>query len=296
MILSTHTGRIASRMCDKEAIRIIAEAGFDAFDYSVSVHGDDSPVYGENYKEYVAELMEVAEKYHIPCNQAHAHYPSNIWGDEEYNEKAFWKVTRSMEIASIMGAKIIVVHPLTDYPNTLDEEKVMQMNLDFFNRLLPYCKQYNIKVAVENIYMHDERRKSNDPKACSFAKELAYYLDQLDSEWFVACLDLGHCGVVGEETDHAIRVLGKKRLQALHVHDNNYEVDQHYIPYRGQMDWDKIYEAFAEIGYEGDFTFETSTFLRGFPEDFLVETVGFMEKLGRYMIRRIEELKGKQNG
>ena len=92
-------------MCDKEAIRIIAEAGFDAFDYTLCHHGDDSPVYGENYKEHVAELMAVAEQYHIPCNQAHAHFPTNSWGDEEYNEKAFWKITRGMEIASMMGAK-----------------------------------------------------------------------------------------------------------------------------------------------------------------------------------------------
>ena len=35
MILSTHTGKIASRMCDKEEIRIIAQAGFDAWSLGV---------------------------------------------------------------------------------------------------------------------------------------------------------------------------------------------------------------------------------------------------------------------
>ena len=291
MILSTTTGEMARRLGDDEAIRIIAQAGFDAFDYSLFAYDDESPVYGDDYKQYVARLSDMAKKYHIVCNQAHAYFPSNKWGDGEFNRKTFRKIVRDMEISAMLGAKTIIVHPFTSYPEDTEPEQVMKMNLDFYNSLLPYCRKFQIKVALENMFTVDKKRKYVIGSTCGRKEDFLSYMKQVDPEWFTACLDLGHIGLVGDEAHDAIRVLGKRYLHALHVHDNNYRIDMHTLPFLGDVEWEKVFEALAEIGYEDDFTYEADSFLKGFPDDLLPEASAFMCKVGRYMIRRIEDYK-----
>lgn len=291
MILSTTTGEIAKRLGDEEAIRIIAQAGFDAFDYSLFAYDDESPVYGVSYKEYVAGLIDTAQKYYICCNQAHAYFPSNKWGDEEFNKKTFGKIVRGMEVAAMLGAKTIIVHPFTSYPKDMTPEKIMEVNLFFYNSLLPYCKEFKIRVALENMFTRDKKRGYIIGSTCGRGEEFRAYMEALDSQWFIACLDLGHSSLVGDEAYDAIRVLGKKYLHALHVSDNDYCNDNHTLPYLGSMEWNKIFQALAEIGYKDDFTYEADSFISGFPDDFLPDVSAFMCKVGRYMIRRIEEEK-----
>lgn len=294
MLLSTTTNVLGRRFGEAEAIKILAQAGFDAFDYCVFTNKDDSQVYGDNYKEYIAELAQTAKKYNIICNQAHAHFPAKRWGDEEYNKAAFAKVIRGMEAAAMLGAKVIVVHPLGGFPEEMSEEDVMEKNIEFYNSLLPYCKKFNIKVALENVFIEDKKRGHYIGGTCGYGKDFKKYMDNLDPTWFVACLDVGHISISGEEAYDAIRVLGKKHLHALHIHDNDYLYDSHRLPYTGKFEWEKILTALAEIGYEDDFTFEADNFLGGFPNELLPEASAFMCKVGRYMIQRIEEEKRRK--
>ena len=296
MKIAMNTSYPAKFFGDQEAIRIIARAGFDAFDYTVGDSADDNPVYGENYKEYVAQLAKTAEECQIVCNQAHATFPSNRWGDEEYNQKAFKRIIRDMEAAAMLGAKAIIVHPMTSFPDGTTKEEIMRANLEFYGSLLPYCKQFGIKVALENMVVRDKKRGYFVEGACGAAKDFREYMEKVDQEWFVACLDLGHSSLVGEEGADVIPVLGKKYLHALHVQDTDYLKDLHTLPYLGKLEWDNTLKALAEIDYEDEFTLEASYFLKGFPADFLQEAVNFMGKVARYMANRIEEEKQKMRG
>lgn len=291
MKISMNTSYPAKCFGDKEAIRIIARAGFDAFDYTVGDSDDDNPVYGENYREYVAELAKTAEECQIVCNQAHASFPPRRWGDEEYNQKTFKRIIREMEAAALLGAKSIVVHPITSFPEGTTREEIMEQNMEFYGSLLPYCRQFGIKVAVENMFTRDKKRGIAIGIATGMAKDFREYMEKLDQEWFVACLDLGHSSLVGEEGWDVIPVLGKKYLHALHVQDTDYLKDLHTLPYTGKLEWDGTLKALAEIDYEDEFTLEASYFLKGFPKDFLQEAVTFMGKVARYMANRIEEEK-----
>lgn len=273
MLLSTMTGGISLKLGDKEAIRMIAEAGFDSYDFSMHAHGDDSPVYNDGYREYAENLKQFADECNIPCTQAHAFFPSGRYGDDEFNKMAFNKIVRGMEVSSILGAKCIVVHPIKQFPEDIEID-VMQYNIDFYNSLLPYCKKFNIKVALENMFFRDKKRGHITNSVCGFGNEFAEYLEKLDSEWFVACLDIGHSGLSGDEPHRAIRTLGKKYLKALHVHDNDYRDDLHTLPFLGQIEWDKVCNAFAEIDYNEEFTYEADSFLKKFPEALFPDAFG----------------------
>lgn len=292
--MSTTTAGLTRRFGDHEAIRLIAQAGFDAFDYSFTAHDDDSPVYGDGYREYTMTVLEAVHKYHITCNQAHAYLPSGKYGNDEFNEMALLKIARGMEVASMLGAKAIIVHPVVWHTEGLPADRVMEINREFFRRLLPCCEQFQIRVALENVFMTDQKRDCKIGGPCGWGKEFRSYLEMLDSEWFVACLDFGHSSIVGDEPQNAIRELGKKHLHALHAHDNDYRSDQHTLPYLGKMEWEKIIASLAEIGYEDDFTYEADGFLCNFPDALIPDALKLMCTVGRYIMNRIEtERQGK---
>ena len=56
MILSTMTSVVAKRFGTKEAIKIISDAKFDAYDFTICGLGEDSPVFGDDYLNYAKDL------------------------------------------------------------------------------------------------------------------------------------------------------------------------------------------------------------------------------------------------
>ena len=129
------------------------------------------------------------------------------------------------------------------------------------------------------------------PNVCSFGADLCEYYDGLaNPKAFTVCLDLGHCGLVGEEPQDAIRILGHDRLGSLHVHDNNYRQDNHTVPYDYgmKMNWNEITKALGEIDYAGDFTFEADNFPARFDDSVVQDAVNFMAVIGRRLCAKID--------
>ena len=283
MILSTQTSILGPEFGDAAAIEMIASYGFDAYDFSFHVHETDGVIQN---MEYMHHLRKVADDAGIICNQAHAPFPSERLGEDAHNEWMFNLIVKSMEAASILGAKHIVVHPICYVPEGQD---LVQYNVDFYNRLKPYCQQFNIQVALENMFFGSP--EGYHPAICSPAENFVDLLDRLDARWFVGCLDVGHCGVIGEDPVHAIMTLGAQRLKALHIHDNDLVRDNHTIPYQGKLNWKEITAALAQVGYEGDFTYEADNFLRGMPGELLPHGLKLLYETGRYLVSLIEKNK-----
>ncbi len=287
MILSTQTHVLANRLGDAEAIRILGQAGFDALDFSMfnNLTQTDHPLSQPGYREYAAKLRQIAADQGIRFNQAHAPFPSCIIGDESYNAQMFPQIVKAIEVAAILGASIVIIHPFS----TSDSLQKKQLNLDFYQRLQPLCQKYGIKIALENMWgVHPVSRRII-PNVCSTGESFAEYLDELDRDCFTGCLDLGHCGLVDLEAADLIRILGHDRLLALHVHDNDFLNDTHTAPFLGKMNWAAITTALADIQYAGDFTFEADTFLTGFPDEFLPTAARFLQEIGRQLIQMIKQ-------
>ncbi len=295
MVLSTQTYNLFDRFGPDRAIPIFAEAGYDALDYSMfGMPNDDCPLNTVDPEKYGTELRKKAEAAGLFFNQAHAPFPGWKAGSEAYNAKMTERIAQSIRIAGVLGAESIVVHPIACAGGG---EAQKRFNFDYYRALAPVAKEYGIKIALENMWGLDKRRGYIVPNVCSFGADLAEYYDGLaDPEVYTVCLDLGHTGLVGEEPDHAIRVLGHDRLGALHVQDNTYKTDNHTIPYDYgmQMNWDAIAKALGEIDYQGDFTYEADAFLVNFDEETIPVAVNFMAALGRKLIEKIERARVKQ--
>ena len=90
MLLSISTAPMSKRLSDKEAIRIIKEAGFDAYDMSLTkMFFEKETVFNtDKYLDEAKALREYADSLGIVCNQAHAPYHSSC-GDPEKDEYIF---------------------------------------------------------------------------------------------------------------------------------------------------------------------------------------------------------------
>ena len=298
MKLSTTTGISAERFGYAKAIQMIAQAGFDAYDMNMcEIHISDSELSGNNYLDCVKHLNSIALENNIVCNQAHAPFPTQLNGNGDYNEKTLAMIIRSMECAALLGAKIIVMHPIKNsssskagkagYEPFENRLKLYEANIDFFSKLVPYCHQFNIKIAVENMWeRHPLHHETLIPAFLGSFEEHSKFISDINSEWLVGCLDIGHALICGQKPQDAIMHLGRKQLKALHIHDCNGYEDTHNIPYSMSADWNKILKALSDIEYDGDFTFEADNFMKKYPDELIPEALEYMCKIGRYMISR----------
>jgi sugar phosphate isomerase/epimerase len=295
MIISTQTDSFARKFGDHDAVKYLAEVGYDAFDYSMFNIFDKNlpphPLMRDDFREYAKSLRKTAVENCITCNQAHAPFPSYIQNPTEdqkdYNEIIVPLIVRSMETAAILGAKNIIVHPVT----LDDHTKQKDFNMEFYNNLLPYCKKFGIKIALENMWGWDGVNKKVTPAACSTAGEFADYLDSLGKDWFTACLDIGHGEMEGSgalSSVELIHALGHDRLKALHVQDNDKINDSHIMPFTGRINWNDIMRALKDINYDGDFTFESDNFLHSFPAELYLKASSLMLETGRYLVKKFD--------
>ena len=289
MLVSTQTETLGKRFGDEQAIRIIATAGFDAFDLSLfdMYFKKDYGMNRPDFKAYAENLRRVADEVGIICNQAHAPFPSST-DDPEETELIFKMIVRAMEGASIVGAKSIVVHPQQHLRYYGNEQKLKEINLEFYRRLIPYAEKFGIKIAVENMWQYEVDHVVHS--TCASPEEFCAYIDMLDSEWIIGCLDLGHASLVHEDFSNMIHALGKDRLKALHVHDTDYISDLHTLPFMAKMDYAAITDALADIGYEGDMTFEADNFLKNVPDELIGDAVRYMQCTGRYLASKIAKM------
>ena len=281
MKIVTQTDVFVERLGEEEGVRALCEAGYEGLDFSL--FSTARSAFSDGYRESARRLRHIAATYGVSFRQAHAPFPVMKWGDTSgFNEERRSQVLRAMEYAALLGVRAIVVHPIAVAES---EQKQEEVNLAFYNSLLPYAEEYGIRVALENMWGWNGTRIV--PNVCSTGAAFATYMEKLDPRWFTACLDLGHAGLVGDDAASMIRALGGRYLTALHIHDNDGIHDTHTMPYQGIMDWESIFVALREIGYTGDFTYEADNFLTRLPEALLRPAARYMVEAARYMREKI---------
>lgn len=285
MKLSVELFNLSRLFGDFKAVDMALEAGFDAVDYSFYWENEASEMLGDNYREYAEKLRKYLDEKGIECNQAHAPFSVEYDYEAAENKQAYIRIMRSVEAASILGAKCIVVHSIS-VPKEVD---FIEYNIEYYKKFIPYCKKYGICVAVENLFGVDEKRKQIIGKLGS-PKELNSIVEKINSPWIVACVDLGHAALTGYEPEEFIDGMNPKILRALHVQDTDYITDLHTLPYTGKLNWEKIMFSLKNAGYEGDITFEIFQYLKKFPNELIQDALNFAEVVGRYLISLYENV------
>lgn len=255
-------------MSSEEEYQTLAKLGFDSIDYSLMYNYKD-PLWKLPDRELRSKFEEIKEQI-LECGlivgQTHSPIVANYISCPETKEERWHAHVQAIKATAYLGAPYTVIHPISP-PRKLKGkeyyEYAKEINMEFFRFLEPYLQQYNVKVAIENLFVNDGVLGRTTKAACSTAEELMDYIDSLNSDRFVVCLDTGHATLAGQDPVEMIYKLGKKYLHVTHLHDNDYINDDHFMPGIGKIDWLAIGKALNDIGYEGIFNYEANrTFVR----------------------------------
>ncbi len=285
MLLSANTANVLRNYSANEMVDMFQNAGFTAMDFSFF----DKTWYSDEREDvFFSELRKYAEGVGMCFNQAHAPFHSSF-PDEKQTKNRFQEIICALRRAALLGAKTIVVHPV-QHLNYADEgapQLLFEMNMEFYGKLIPYCQEFGIRIAVENMWQYHPWPKITH-STCSTPQEMNHYLDTLNSQWITGCLDVGHASLVGQLPDEFVSAMGADRLGALHIHDVTKTEDSHTIPYQGVIDWQKLMQALKTIDYQGELTFECDGFFKMLPPELYPEALRLLAHTGHFLMNGME--------
>lgn len=293
MILSTENSFLRKHVGERQAIEILAGAGFDAIDYGFvpELEHGDLPWSTSKYTEYAKEVLKIANDNGVYFNQAHGPFLFDDKLFPDYKKEVLPLCRRCFDICALLNIPHAIIHPVHHIPYLSNEQKLWEMNMDFYHQVIEEAKPFGIKVALENMYQYDPKRGVLTTDVFAFPERYAAFYDALgEPDMTTCCIDIGHCSIVGVDPVHMLHTMGK-RVGALHVNDNLFRTDDHVIPGHGHLDWDRITKALADIDYSGDLTFEVINIYRGYDSDFMPVSAKYLHDVGRYLIRKIEGYK-----
>src|SRR5699024_2396147 len=134
-----------------------------------------------------------------------------------------------------------------------DRDDIYPKMLKRLSELNTFAKDKGITLLFENLipdglnYTH------------IFPSSVAEWLDVLDQTNTVACLDIGHLAVQGDDFTKTVERLGES-LQSIHLSDNDCKSDLHLLPGEGQaLKVDPI-EHLKKINYDGPIVLEINPY------------------------------------
>ena len=237
-----------------DGLKRMKRQGYETIDYQDFVDTNnplfslDDTAFEETLKAQRAEIEAVG----LEVSQTHGpwRWPPKDTTPEDRAER-FEKMSRSILGTALLGCHNFVIHQLLPWgvAQDSDPQKHFDMNLEFMGRLCDVARQHDVTICFENLPFI--KIGLSTPEGC------LKFAEAINSPFFKICLDTGHCAVYGISPADSVRLLGKKWLQVLHVHDNNGQNDFHWVPFTGVIDWADFSKALKDIGFEGSVSLET---------------------------------------
>lgn len=294
--VSISIGELQEQFGDIKALDLAKEMGADAVDFNTcgwewDYRNPDS-VYSKSDDEicsYYAGVKKHADSIGLEIGQTHGQIKGFI-GKTEDDEALIKNGRIDCMAASVLGAPYVIIHSVTTIFMGPDcPSKTMHaLNSDMFNRLIPFAKQYNVKIASETF------GDATGLGCCDFFGNINEFIKSFNrvravgdnANWLTTCVDTGHSNKATRFNNNpspadVIRMLGPN-VSALHLNDNDTFTDQHKIPMTGTIDWKDVFDALDEVNYQGNYNMELN--LRHFGKKFAVETAAFAVKVMRFML------------
>ena len=268
-------------------IRRLRQAGFDCVDMQFFADTENGWFDGGTaaFSRRCEEFRRITEGCGMEISQTHGPWRHPPRDDTPADrEERFDKMARSLEGTAILGAPCMVIHAImpfgTKHPaqrSDPDAERFLELNRDFFRRLLDRAKGYGVVIALENLPFRQ--------LLLSAPQDVLDFVKSFDSPYLRMCVDTGHAAVHGLGAGDVLRQVGKEYLACLHVHDNDGQGDRHWVPYTGVVDWADFSRALHEIGFDGTVSLETHvrSLLPGVPEALWDEYARSLAATARYL-------------
>lgn len=278
-----------------ESLSLIKNAGFDAIEIDLS-RGVGAEIFADELWEIKAvKLRETLAAAGIKPVSVHAPHDPMLYMPEgnasaEDVKKARLDAARAAKVAHLIGAGIVVIHPVDNHIDAeYNREVNMKTNLEHYAMLKEHIGQYytDVKIAVENVYYSSSYRLRR--RFGESAEEVILLADALGCG---VCWNCGHAHPVTMDQGRAIEKIGD-RMILMHLSDSKGNTDAGLPPMigSGNIKWETIMPSVGKIGYEGYAILQADQYLCGFPKALQPDAA----KLARTMCGRLEELVGTEN-
>lgn len=264
------------------SVRGCAAAGYHYIDASLcGFSRPGQPLTGDDWERWAHESRALGDELGIEYSQAHAYWTiGNPFLDDMARVDGEWGeelMRRSVLAAEILGVKWMVVHPYTVYEDTeagYDYDRSFAYNREYFKKWGEFYADHHVGMAIENM-----GRKHY----CSDPGQLLELIGAVDNPLVQVCIDTGHAHLSGYDVPALLRQIGSS-LKATHIADNHRNLDEHFAPFNGTIDWPEVMKALREIGYEESFAFEIHHLSSMYPASVQQYLVNFSYELGKYLM------------
>ena len=289
---------------DKRALEMAKATGADAVDFNLLTGGydcrDKTSLYGKGDDaviEYFTGIKRYADELGLEICQTHGQI-LGFKNDKSSDDALVENARLDLLATKTLGCDICVMHTTTTIHMGPDapRELMHQLNFDMFTRILPYARQYGVRVATETF------GDAANFDCVDFFGDINEFLIGYNkvkcvndnADWFGICIDTGHSNKAmrfgNPSAADVIRMCGKDII-ALHLNDNDGLSDQHKTPATGTIDWNDVFSALDEVGFNGVYNLEVV--LLHFGEHFEQEEAEFAVKVTRKLLTDFEESKNR---
>jgi len=229
---------------DEELLRRVREAGYE----TVELYAN--PPHWPRY-DTVAGKKEIAEAcldLDLPVNSIHSPFFRNLdearsgrWlsvtsRDPALRRESVERIIESVALAEFVPVGCVVVH-LGAPEEKLDGGTYDRLYYSLED-ILAETQRMDLGIALENITNEISRGYS-----------IARFIEECDLEGIGGCYDCGHAAIYGRTVDELSEMA--PYMTTTHIHDTTGGLDNHLMPFTGEIDWDVLAEAFGESDYDG---------------------------------------------
>jgi len=228
------------------------EAGFNAVELNLYQPGAVGLTMDTTAKEAEA-IAKMAQDHQL---QLRSLSTALMWqfplssADESIRAQGRAVIAKQIELASVIGADTVLVVPGVVNAQTPYDQCYHSTQAEL-RKLIPEAEKRGIHIGIENVWN----------KFLMSPMEMARYIDELDSPCVGAYFDVGNILQFGFP-EQWIRILGK-RIRKVHVKDFSTKTGNGsgFVPlFAGNVNWNEVRRALAEIGYEDTLTAELSPY------------------------------------
>ncbi len=258
----------------KKSLDVAKDAGFDAVE--INLRGEGDLTLGTTKKE-LKNMYDYADSIGMKISSIATElvwaYPITS-GDKTKVRQADIIVEKMIEAAGYLKAETILLIPglvHTDLKGVVSPEvSISPEKIPYdivYGRSIEKLKEYGkmaegsgLVIGVENVFW---------TKFLLSPLELVKYIDEIGLGTVKAYLDVGNCLMCGVP-EHWIKMLGRNRLQALHLKDLDTSI-ANFNGFKsllaGDVDWEAVYKELDDIDYQGYVTYEGFKIYRYYPEE-----------------------------
>lgn len=229
-------------------VSVYPESTAHAFAYAAEVGyaGVEVMVGVDALSQQTSAIRQLVDHHQIPVTAVHSPcllFTQRVWGLEPWG-----KLERSAQMATELGAEVVVVHP----PFRWQREYAR----DFVNGIAALENSTGIAFAVENMYPWRASSRA------SLSRQVQMYVpgwDPSDEPYANTTIDLSHAAIAKSDPVAMAKRLGS-RLRHIHLTDGTSSAkDEHLVPGRGDVGAAAFLNHLRDLEFAGEVVIEINT-------------------------------------